>query len=370
MDIESHYRIQTSLDELVAENIKKNVFSACSVAYFEESNSSFIHKIYNYGEAGGRTGAVPVDNGTVFDLASLTKPLVTALSILSLVEQGKLHLSDPISTYFDFQSDVYKRIQIIHLLEHTAGFPAHREYFKICGMLPDKERETAIFNHIIKEELVAEPGRRELYSDLGYIVLGKLVEKISGEKLDQYWGRTILSPIGLEKGLFFNRNQNVKDRLYSVTGVCQWSNKELSGLVNDDNCRSMGGVAGHAGLFGTAAALVTLTTTLLKMYKGSYIHPALSFEGLRKVLPTKSGRWVLGFDTPSHPVSSSGKYFSTKTIGHLGFTGTSFWLDCEKMKGVVLLTNRVLCGEDLKGIRKFRPQVHDTIMAELTDRKS
>ena len=366
MDKELNNRIQKSLETIVIENLKNKVFSACSVGFFEENNLSINTRIYNYGESGGFSGSEAVDNNTIFDLASLTKPLVTSLSIQTLVERGSLKLSDPVNNFFDVYDDAFRQIQVIHLLEHTSGLPAHREYFNECIKLPMKERKTATLRKIIHEELIFEPGRSELYSDLGYILLGAIVEKISGEKLDKYWDKTILGPLELENGLFFNKNKNMKGKVFPTTGTCQWSNKELSGVVNDDNCRSLGGVEGHAGLFGTAYGLLKLITALMKMHNRTYTHPELSFELMRNALSSKSGRWVLGFDTPSKPISSSGKYFSNKTIGHLGFTGTSFWLDCKKRRGVVLLTNRVLYGDDLAPIRKFRPQVHDVILKELS----
>lgn len=370
MDTELNEQIRKTLDRTVIENLKNNVFTACSVGIIEKTKRSFDTVIYNYGQSGASIESRPVDNSTFYDLASLTKPLVTALSLLALVEKGKLNLCDPVSNYFDVPGERGKPIQIIHLLEHTSGLPAHREYYKEYVKLPEEERETAIVRSISKEDLTFDPGSRELYSDLGYILLGKIIEKIVGEKLDQYWKKTILDPLKLDKGLFFTGNQTLKGKVFGVTGRCQWSNEELYGLVNDDNCRLLGGVAGHAGLFGTADALVQLSVTLLKMYKGSYTHPAVSLELIREALKRKKGRWVLGFDTPSRPTSSSGTYFSDKTIGHLGFTGTSFWLDCSEMRGVILLTNRVFCGKDLTGIQKFRPDVHDAIVKILTDRKN
>ena len=369
MDTELNIQIKNALDKIVHVNIKNNVFTACSVAVFEKTKSSFESVSYHYGQSGAVAQSKPVDNRTIFDLASLTKPLVTSLSVLSLVEKGKLNLNDPISNYFDFPGDLGKRIQIIHLLEHTSGLPAHREYYKEYISFPKKQRKAAIVRSIGEEDLIFDPGSGELYSDLGYILLGNIIENIVEEKLDEYWSKTILSPLKLENGLFFTKNKQTKGKVYGATGRCQWSNKELCGLVNDDNCRLMDGVAGHAGLFGTTDALMQLTSTLLRMYKGSYTHPAISFDLMREALKFKKGRWVLGFDTPSRPVSSSGKYFSDKTIGHLGFTGTSFWLDCREMRGVVLLTNRVLCDEDLTQIRKFRPKVHDVVLKILTSVK-
>lgn len=363
------YQIWDCLEKIVVENIKNNVFSACSVGIIEGGSSSYNKTVFHYGDSGRSGGAEPLDDTTIYDLASLTKPLVTVLSVLALVEMGKLKLSDPLADYFDVPSDRYKQIQIHHLLEHKSGLPAHREYFKQLIRFPQTDRLNWLIDCILNESLEADPGCREVYSDLGYILLGKIVENVSGEKLNDFWQRTVISPLGLEDGLFFNVNKKLKGNVVPATGYCQWSNRELCGLVNDDNCRSLGGVAGHAGLFGSAEGLVQFCEILLKMYDGSYNHPALSFDLVRRKLQNDHGRWILGFDTPTGAQPSSGNYFSDETIGHLGFTGTSFWLDCRSRRGVVLLTNRVLYSDDVSSIRKFRPLVHNTIIEKLTDEK-
>jgi CubicO group peptidase (beta-lactamase class C family) len=227
-------------------------------------------------------------------------------------------------------------------------------------------REKVLFERIQEEDVIAEPGKHELYSDLGYIILGRLVEKVSGEKLNVFWKKNVISPLDLDKSLFFAVNNNFGRIPLASTGSCQWSNKELCGLVHDDNCRSIGGVAGHAGLFGTAAGVLSLMEIMLRMYNNNYAHPSFSFDPVRARLKENHGRWVLGFDTPTGHVPSSGKHFSSKTLGHLGFTGTSFWMDCRQKIGVVVMTNRVLCTADLEGIRRFRPIIHDCIMEKLS----
>jgi len=303
----------------------------------------------------------------VFDLASLTKPLVTSLSILSLVKNGSIALTDKLSTYLKLTGVGAEKITIEHLLEHTAGLPAHHEYFRSLIALSEDVRAKAILDSIQQEKLFTRPGTTELYSDLGFILLGKLVEKMSGDTLSEYWQREIIGPLGLENGLYFAAKKDLSGIVFPTTGMCLWSNKELSGIVNDDNCRSMGGVAGHAGLFGTTEGLLDLLHILMQMYGESYSHPSFTFAAVAKILGTTHGRFVVGFDTPTGVTPSSGKYFSDKTLGHLGFTGTSFWMDCEKKIAVVVLTNRVLCGADLSGIRRFRPAVHDLIMERLKD---
>lgn len=365
MDTALRDEIEFSLHDIVDFYIKNGVFSACSIAVTYGVSGTFRRGNFNYGTTGVQSG-VEVDGETVFDLASLTKPLVITLSILALVEKGVLRLDDYVSKYIDLTGVGSNHIKIIHLLEHSSGFVAHREYFHTLNSFPQSVRKIELLSTIRKEDTVTTPGEVGLYSDLGYILLGAIVEKISGMTLDNFWKREIIAPLELEKDLFFAGNEKTKARVFSSTGICQWSNKELLGLVNDDNCRSIGGVAGHAGLFGTANAVVTVIEMLLKMYEGRNSHPGLSFTSVRKRLQDSHDRWVMGFDTPTGENSSSGRYFSKETLGHLGFTGTSFWMDCRQKVGIVLLTNRVLCSEDLKGIRSFRPKVHDLIMEKLT----
>ncbi|TKB11644.1 serine hydrolase [Desulforhopalus sp. IMCC35007] len=363
MDTTLRQDIEYSLKKNIIENIQNNVFTGCSVGYTYNALNPVDQVVYSYGYSGRSFQFEQVDNQTVFDLASLTKPLVTVLAILVLLEEKKIALSDPLADFFNLTQPWQKDIHILHLLEHSSGLPAHREFFHELITHPMETRERILIERILEEEAEYLPGEGEVYSDLGYILLGKIVEKISGEPLDIFWENKITAPVGLNNGLFFNRNEKGKDMTFCSTGHCQWSNKELYGLVNDDNCRSIGGVAGHAGLFGSAKAVLEFCSILLKIYKGSYSHPNLSFCQIKNRMIARRGRWVLGFDTPSENRSSSGSYYSKQTLGHLGFTGTSFWLDLMQNRIVVLLTNRVLCGgSNIEGIQKFRPLIHNVIM--------
>lgn len=357
--------IEYSLKNTVYEYLKNNVFSACSIAVTHTDYGDYTTEIFNYGKT-GRQSTLDVDSNSVFDLASLTKPLVVSLSILALVDKGALSLEDRAAQYIDLRGAGSKDIKIIHLLEHSSGLPAHREYFHNLKSFPPHERMRELLKNITCENTLTPPGEVELYSDLGYILLGAIVEIVSGMDLKTFWKSEIVAPLTLKNNLFFAGNKKTGSEVFISTGSCLWSNMELLGIVNDDNCRSIGGVAGHAGLFGSSAALITFIEMLLKIYDGSYLHPRLSLRRVKEKLEKPHGRWVMGFDTPTGDEPSSGRYFSHETLGHLGFTGTSFWVDCRQKIGVVVLTNRVLSGNDLAGIRSFRPKVHDLIMEKLT----
>lgn len=362
MEKRSSHLLKKKIDKLLGEALKKQVFTACSVGFFKKNEKAIEGDFFNYGLAGDDQLTFPVDDNTFFDLASLTKPLVTSLSVLALLEEGKVNMGEKIEFFFANSLAGKKKITLLHLLTHSSGLPAHRPYYKKLVPILYAERKDRIIDWILAENLLFKPGTENLYSDLGFILLGRIIEKISGKSLDEYWERKIITPLGLNKGLFFASQRERDLVVCAPTGTCEWSKSKLCGKVHDDNCRVLGGVAGHAGLFGSANAVLSLCENIVQQFQGDRQHPSYSSENLRKVLSDKHGRWVFGFDTPTAGFSSSGKHFSDLTIGHLGFTGTSFWIDLQRGIAIVFLTNRVNCGESLTPIKRLRPLLHDTIM--------
>lgn len=369
MEKRPDYILRKKIDKLLGEALKNQVFTACSVGFFIKKENATEGDISNYGSAGEGQRTFPVDDETVFDLASLTKPLVTSLSVLALLEEGKINIEDRLAKFFDTSSTDKQNITLLHLLTHSSGLPAHRPYYKKLVDLHHKERMDRLTDWILDENLLFKTGAENLYSDLGFILLGRIVEKVSGESLDEYWERKITTPLGLDKELFFASKRKTVPLVCAATGVCEWSKIRLCGTVHDDNCRALGGVAGHAGLFGTAKSVLSLCENIVLQFKGERQHPSYSSKNLKKLLSHKQGPWRFGFDTPTGGHSSSGKFFSDVTVGHLGFTGTSFWIDLQRGIAIVFLTNRVFCGEKLTPIKRLRPRLHDTIMEFLTPHK-
>lgn len=370
MEKRSHTQLRRKLDGIIEGSLKSHSFSGCSLGFFMTQNQHVQGETFNYGRTGLEEKNTFIDDKTAFDLASLTKPLVTTMAILSLLDKGKIHLEDSLSLFFKDIGPAHKDIQVVHLLNHSSGLPAHKPYFKELLLIPEEKRRDHLRTLILSEPLAAQPGNQCIYSDLGFILLGWIIEKISGESLDSYWQKNILYPMHLEGELFFNRG-GLSSRQFVMTGTCPWSDIKLCGKVHDDNCRVLGGVAGHAGLFGTIGGVLSIVEHLLMQYKGIQQHPAYDKKFLKKIFakPQQSSSWALGFDTPSAEYSSSGKYFSDKAVGHLGFTGTSFWLDLKNECAVVLLTNRVLYSQDMAAIRKFRPLIHNTIMEYILNKR-
>jgi len=195
------------------------------------------------------------------------------------------------------------------------------------------------------------------------MILQWVVESVARERLDRFVGETIFTPLGL-KNLYFNDLATDRHQAeYAATECCPWRGMLLKGAVHDDNAFAMGGIAGHAGLFGTARDVYGLLATLLAVYQGrqqtSIFRPAIVRTFLDR-LP--NAERTLGFDAPAATGASCGRYVSQKSVGHLGFTGTSFWMDLERSIIIILLTNRVHPSRDNIRIRAFRPVLHDAVM--------
>lgn len=310
---------------------------------------------------------------TVFDLASLTKPLATTLAVMKLVQTGQLSLETRLGDVLpDFRSTSKHGIQLRHLLLHTAGLPAHRHYYRILSSLAFDERKRGLRRMLVEEPLVRPIGSQSEYSDIGFMILCWVVESMARVRLDRYVSREIYDPLGVQDLFFVDLGTAKPEAPFAATERCPWRKSLMVGAVSDDNAWATGGIDGHAGLFGTAGAVYALLKVLLNSFHGrpalpggpatTVFQPSLVRRFLRR---DDHARRTLGFDTPSPHNSSSGKYFSANTVGHLGFTGTSFWMDLDRNITVILLTNRVHPDRDNNRIRAFRPRLHDTVMKTL-----
>jgi len=236
-------------------------------------------------------------------------------------------------------------------------------------------RKRRVFAQVHAERLEAPPGQRHLYSDLGFILLGEAVERLSGRPLDRFCEDEVFAPMGLDSTFFADLSQSAPEpspgaaRAIAATEDCPWRGRILCGEVHDDNAYAMGGVAGHAGLFSSAPDMHRFVRFLGRCLDGAepdFLPAAVVREFLETERPLPGQTHVLGWDTPSPAGSSSGRHFSARTVGHLGFTGTSVWWDLERDLHVVFLTNRVHPSRDNPGIRRYRPLVHDAVMEGLS----
>ncbi len=357
--------LKCRLDILFENYIQDEAFTGAVLGFSFIKNTYLERKIFCFGSVDGSKRCV--DKQTFFDLASLTKPLVTVLSLLSLIQEKKIFwdskLESLLSRYIPKDK---KNITLYHLMSHTSGLPAHKPYFEQIGKMPMEARKEEMVKCILEEKLLNLPGLSSIYSDLGYILLGRIIEEKSGKALNEYWREKIAAPLSLHKKLIFPKKNNEKRLTFAFTNSSSRDGENFSVEVNDDNCRILGGVAGHAGLYGTIEGVLPLCENILLQWYGDSIHPSYSQKLLKKSLTReKKMRWTPGFDTPSAVGSSSGNFFSSESVGHLGFTGTSFWIDLKKKIVIVLLTNRVFFGSENEKLKKIRPFVHDLVMQEI-----
>ena len=320
----------------------------------------------------------PVTKQTVFDLASLTKPLATAMGVMVLISRGVLNLDQPLGILLnDFRGTDKAHIRLRQLLNHTSGLPDYHPYYTDIRKLSNENRMDSIRLAVCQTPLNHPIGQKEVYSDLGFMILGWVVETVSGKRLDRYVTEEVYIPLGINSsgypGLcFVDLAAPIHFADVAATECCPWRQRLIEGTVHDDNAHVMGGVAGHAGLFGDARAVHNMVVALWSAYCGQnpsgLFPPELAQVFLRR---GKGDRRPLGFDVPSQKASSSGRFFSSETVGHLGFTGTSFWLDLERAIVVILLSNRVHPHRDNNQIKRFRPEIHDAVMESLrADRSS
>lgn len=367
----------TAADEIAlafAEALKNRTFSCAAMVIGTADRALFLHC---WGAA--QWGGSPIDETTWFDLASLTKPLVTTLLCANAVERRLFSLDDSLGRFFPnglVPSDK-KAITIRQLLAHCSGLPPYLPFYKELIRLPFPARQTALLDWIVTTPLLASPGKTTAYSDLGFIVLGKILQTVQQDSLDKLAHRFIFAPLSIDAPAFFKFEPvsdptippdlpHANDFHVAATEHCPWRQRLLMGEVHDENAYCLGGVAAHAGLFGTAAGVYHLLAHLFRSYRDKPADALLSSDVLktfwRRQEIDRQSTWALGFDTPSAVNSNAGRFFSANTIGHLGFTGTSFWMDLDQEVMVILLTNRVHPTRSNEKIREFRPLIHNLAM--------
>lgn len=351
------------IENLFVTALNNNVFSGAAFSFSRWSDGCYYRLMKYYGYAERNPEIKQLSNDHIFDLASLTKPLATVPVLLNLFHRKCITPETRLIEIFSFCPPDKSEITVKQLMSHCAGFPPHRDYFNELIKIPEQNRKEQLFKNIFREKLLSKPGRIHCYSDIGFMLLGFIIEKVTANDIGELASSCIYTPSGLQNDLFFPGLSEKGDRPYVSTEKCLWSEKMLCGTVHDDNCRAIGGVAGHAGLFGTLHGVSCFCEQLLDQWQGRGKHQAYSNELVSKIL-TRVGQstWTMGFDMVSEKDSSSGKYFSKESVGHLGFTGTSFWIDPEKDCVAVLLTNRVHPSRDNWKIKEFRPVFHDLLM--------
>jgi CubicO group peptidase (beta-lactamase class C family) len=345
----SHMKLE-SAHHLLQNGLYEGLFTGAALVIRRGGDILFSEP---YGALGG-PGTARVTSQTLFDLASLTKVLATTPSWLLLSGGDRGILDRPLSHWLPECPADKACITPRLLLAHASGLPAWRPYY-LMRFAGDTLRQVCL--RILDERLDYVTARGCLYSDLGFMLLGLILELETGLPLARLCEDRVYSPLGLGSDLMF-KPFGQEER----TALTRYG--DPVGLVNDLNARALGGISGHAGLFGTSHAVSALGAEILQSLRSrrGIFDQDRTREFCRRVDFLEGCTRALGFDTPSEESSSSGRLFSHRSIGHTGFTGTSLWVDLERQITVVLLTNRVIMGEADQRIKVFRPRLHDAVM--------
>jgi CubicO group peptidase (beta-lactamase class C family) len=312
--------------------------------------------------AAGRLSTLATDDqpatiDTVFDLASLTKVIATTSLAMRLVGDGRLDLDAPIGTWLDGWDSAERRgVRVRHLLDHSSGLPAHGRFWEVASGRQAYERV------LLELPLVHAPGAASVYSDPGFILLGFIIEDAGGaplsEQFDRFAHEAALGEIR------YGSDPRWHGRI-APTEVDPWRGRLLLGDVHDENAAALGGVAAHAGLFGTAPAVGAFARLVLRSFREpTAIGPPDLMHRFAACTRVPNSSRALGWDTML-PTSSCGTRLSRRAIGHTGFTGTSLWIDPEQDLYVVLLSNRVHPTRANDRFAAVRPQVHDAVVEDL-----
>lgn len=300
-----------------------------------------------------------VEAESIFDLASLTKVVATTSMAMILYERGLLDLEMPVVGILpEFQSEDSRRKEVTfrQLLAHSSGLPGYERLF-LWSKFKDE-----LLHKAFAVPLKHNPGARAEYSDVGFILLGVALERIAGEPLDRFCQREIFGPLGMSH-TSYNPPASSKSKIPPTADDKTFRKRVIQGEVQDENASVMDGVAPHAGLFATASDLAIFAQAKLNGGAPILRRETLSSFTRREQSPAGTSR-ALGWDTPSKP-SQSGKYFSPSSFGHLGYTGTSLWIDPERQISVTLLTNRTWPDCANQAIKEVRPAFHDAVMEAL-----
>lgn len=333
-----------------------------------------------YGAAARCPQHRPMHRETLFDLASLSKVVATTTLLLVAHAEGVCALDDPLCRFYPQLAHTPRgSVTLAQLLAHTGGFEAWHPLYQTLlpdgpaarAAIPWRTRRRLAAQQILQRPLVYPPGSRALYSDLGFILLGDILETLYQQTLDALFAHRVARPLGLQMLAF--RPEDAPSPLpdapqaYAATEACPWRQRVLCGEVHDENAWAMGGVAGHAGLFGTAESLWRFAQALTDTAASaaSWLPPALVRTSWQRYPGIPDSTRALGWDTPTPGRSSAGTFISPQAIGHLGFTGCSLWIDPVPQVIIVLCTNRVHPTRQATGIGQLRPAVHNLIMQAL-----
>jgi serine-type D-Ala-D-Ala carboxypeptidase len=354
--------------ELLEKGLTEGVYPGAVLLVASHGQINFIKEVGNLSII---PNVLPMKKDTIFDLASLTKPLATTLAIMRLVDRGQISLDESLSEIIrSYPLKDKKDLTLRSILNHCAGLKDWAPYYLDIMDYKEGERKKALRKRIIEEPLLYPLGMHCLYSDLGFMILEWAIEESSGESLRNFVHKNFYGPLGLRRIFLSKGDLPFEKKEFAATEDCPWRKRVIQGEVHDENAYAAGGYSGHAGLFGTAEEIFILADLLREHYLGKrndFFSPDVVREFFRRQEIVKGCTWALGWDTPSSKDSSAGRHISANSVGHLGFSGTSLWMDLDKDITAIFLSNRIHPSRNNVKIKSFRPVLHDLIFRAAAD---
>jgi len=344
---------------ILQDAIAQRAFPAASIAVTHRGRQLALKAL---GHFTYELSSPKVTTGTLFDLGSVTKVVATTTMAMILYERGLVDLDTPVAAIVpEFTSDADKDprrydVTLRSLLAHSSGLPAYEKLFLMA------HSRNQLLQAAFTTPLATDPGSCAAYSDVGFIILGVALERMADESLDRFCQREILAPLGMMQTTF-DPPMEIRTQIPPTVDDQTFRHRIIQGEVFDENASVLGGVAPHAGLFSTAADIAKFAHALLNGGRPILRSETLALFTRREAAPAGTSR-ALGWDTPSAP-SQSGKYFGPASFGHLGYTGTSVWIDPGRQLSIILLTNRTWPDCSNLAIKKVRPRVYDAVIEAL-----
>ena len=358
--VNSKYDLDSAI-AIINQAIDDKIFPGAQI-FISKDEDILLHS--GFGKLSYESGSKLVDTSSVYDVASITKALSAVPLTMKLVERRKLSINNYVKEYYpEFVGGGKDKVKISHLLTHSSGIEAHVQYLESSNISNEKD----MLNDILKRDLKFVPGSKYKYSDLGFILLKNIIEKTNRSRFENLLSRWILRPLKMEN-TYYNPSDDKIPNIAPTEYDNSFRKRMLVGEVHDENAYLMGGISSHAGLFSNAWDIAIFAKLFLN--EGVWLGKRhLGYSTVNKFLRKQNKPYgsdmALGWDTPSLSNSSAGDFFSSGSFGHLGFTGTSLWVDRKEGVIIVLLTNRVHPSREGKEMKKVRREFHNKVMEEI-----
>lgn len=350
-------KLESALDS-VDRAVDRGDFPGATIAI---GSSSGVENTYQYGKAALYPKVSELNIDTLYDLASLTKVIGTTTLYMRFIEEGLVTFHDRVVDYVsDFKGKEKEDVTLFNLLTHTSGLPAHLPFYELCSDYKDA------IDHIANVELEYSPGTEVIYSDLGFILLGYILEEVGGSRLDELFNRYIFTPLGMENTCFNPTTDNI-----AATEIDKATGEAIVGKCHDENGRFFDGISGHAGLFSNVGDMIKFADMLINggcVGDDVFLAPATFETMVRNYTEDLNEDRAIGWCVKGTKgrISSGGDLISSQAFGHTGFTGTSIWIDRVRDIYIILLTNRVHPSRDNNALLRFRRAFHNLVLAAHT----